>query len=59
MKTKEPFVQKLVHKAAQGIVRRMNATAGRRTVPGVLTSPTGLKSPYLSRRTKSKQIRDF
>lgn len=36
-----------------------NATAGRRTVPGVLTSPTGLKSPYLSRRTKSKQIRDF
>ena len=22
MKTKEPFVQKLVHKAAQGIVRR-------------------------------------
>ena len=55
MKTKEPFVQKLVHKAAQGIVRRERYG----WPPGVLTSPTGLKSPYLSRRTKSKQIRDF
>ena len=52
MKTKEPFVQKLVHKAAQGIVRRE-----RYGWPP--DSPTGLKSPYLSRRTKSKQIRDF
>lgn len=58
MKTKEPFVQKLVHKAAQGIVRRERYGC-RRTVPGVLTPPAGLKSPSLSRRTKSKQIRDF
>lgn len=58
MKTKEPFVQSSSIRRRRALSAE-NATAGRRTVPGVLTSPTGLKSPYLSRRTKSKQIRDF
>mgnify|MGYP000603392824 CR=1 FL=1 len=51
MKTKEPFVQKLVHKAAQGIVRR-ERYGWPPDSPWSAYQPHRPEKPYLSRRTK-------
>lgn len=58
MKTKEPFVQKLVHKAAQGIVRR-ERYGWPPDSPWSAYQPHRPEKPLPQPQDKSKQIRDF